>query len=159
MSDVLARIEQGCTVNETFSEAELPGAVDRSVSYSTFDLKQTLRADTEPPVSAVYADEPTGNLSLDLTDIDRPTFDNVDATGLKLQVFMLNNLSETTDVVVATGAVNGYDINDGDDLTVKPGQRVLLFYNDSSEDVSGTKKAIDITAGVAETYELLMLFG
>jgi len=159
MSDVIARLEQGCTVNETFTEDELPGAQDRSFTYSTFDLKVTLRDDTDPPVTIAYVDELTGNQTIDFTVIDRPVGDDLDATGLKLQVFLLNNLSETTDVVIADGAANPYSINGGDDITVKPGARVLMYFNDELADVAAGVKEVDITAGVAEDYEILMLFG
>ena len=159
MSEINAQLELKAQVTETFDETEMPGAVDRAVTYSDFGWKDRLNADSTPTAEMVHVAEGTGNASLDLTALARAFGGSLDATDKKLRMILVNNLSATTDLTIADGGANPYSINGTNDKVVKPGARYMEFFDDALADVSGTAKAIDITAGVAEDWELMMIFG
>lgn len=108
---------------------------------------------TTPPVtkSAMTAKTmSSGTATIDLTamanDSDGAT---VDFSGLKVCCLTLTNPSSNANAItIAEGASNGFELNSGGTawtVTLDPGDSVQFLLNESTPDVSGTKKTIDIT--------------
>lgn len=159
MSTVTAAVQLIASASELFSAAELPSAAGDTIRHNGFNTRTLLNATSTPPVSEVYAEQLTGPQSLDLTALVRTVRPNLNATGLKLGVLMVNNLSTTDDVVISDPVSNPYSINDGDDITIPPSSKALLLFSEQLADVAAGAKAVTITAAAGEDFQLLMLFG
>ena len=160
MSTISATQRFALSVVETFSEEEMPATGNRSFSNDQFNLTQKLNATSTPPGAKTWAEELTGDQSPDFTALARAFGAAVDASGLKLQMLLVNNLSESATLVVAKGSSNGYAINGAaGDFTVPPGGSVQYFFNDALTDVDGTHKTIDCTITAGQSYQLQLVFG
>jgi len=143
------------TILETLS---LDSAAEAQVSHNSFNITKTLNASSTPAATKVYAEECTGTENLDLTALDGTT-GAVDATGLKLQVLLVNNLSDSDDLEITDGTSDPYSLNDTDGIQVPPGASMLWYFADQLADVASGAKAIDFTPAAGESYQVLMVFG
>ena len=158
MSQITAQIEMKAQCTELFTELEMPGAIDRSVTYGTFGYKERLDASSVPVAEKLHNQDGTGPVNLDLTALVRDIGATQDMTGLSLQLMQINNTDDTL-LVISDGASNPYPINAGLDITVPPGAKLMFMFEEQLAAVSPTVKMLDITATAAKTWELLMLFG
>jgi len=149
----------GLTVVETATAAEVPSASDRTIIHDQYNSRKTLTADTTPPGTLHYSSEGTGTVTLDLTALVDTVFGTKDASGLKLQSLLLNNLSTTDNVDIGDALANPYAINAGNDIRVPPGGKLETYYADQLADVAAGAKGITITAAVGEDWQLQLVFG
>ena len=147
------------TVVETFPEADWPAVQDRVVSHDGYNTRRNLHAASTPPASQKYAATLTGPLTLDLTALADPVSGTLDGSGLKVQALKVNNLSTTDDLVIDDGAANPCSLNAGDPITLPPSGEALLYFADSLADVDATHCELDITAGAAEEFEIILVLG
>ena len=158
MSAITAQVEMKVQATELFTEVEMPGATDRSVTYSGFSYKERLKSDTVPVAEKLHNQSGVGPVNLDLTALVRDIGATQDMTGLALQVLQFNNTDDTL-LVISDGAANPYPVNAGLDITIEPGAKALFMFEEQLAAVSPTVKMLDITATAAKTWELLMIFG
>ena len=147
------------TVVETFPEADWPAVQDRVLTHDGYNTRHNLHAASTPPATLKYADTITGPKTLDLTALVDPVSGTVDGSGLKVQALKAVNLSETTALVIAKGASNGYELNGAAAITLPALGEVLLYFADGLADVAAGVKTIDITAGAAEEFEIMLILG
>jgi len=159
MPTINATQQFGLTVVESGTLVEVPSAGDRTVIHNQFGSVVRLNAASTPPGSMVYAAKGTGTVTLDLTALVSSVFGTKDASGLKLQSLLLNNLSTTDDVDIGDAVANPYPINNGADIRVPPGGKLETYYADQLADVAAGALGILITAGVAEEWELIIVLG
>jgi len=160
MSTISARVGASLTINESFSSAEMPLASSPSVRHAAANLSKSLGASTTPSATKCYNAAPTGSASLDLTSLTDTLGASLDLTGLKVLALIVANPSgNAADVVIADGSSNPYSLNGGDDLTIPPGATACLYFAEQLDDVGAAAKAIDITAGVGESYSLSLVAG
>jgi hypothetical protein len=159
MPTINATQQFGLTVVETGTAAEVPSAGDRTINHNQFNSRVRLNASSTPPGTMTYAAEGTGTVTLDLTALVCSVFGTKDATGLKLQSLLLNNLSTTDNVDIGDAGANPYVINNGNNIRVPPGGKLETYYADQLADVAAGAKGITITAGVAEDWQLVLVFG
>jgi hypothetical protein len=119
-------------------------------------------ADTDVPVTTAWSDDRTltaGADALNLTSLARAgDLAAVDATGLKLQGLKVAcPATNTGDVVLTTGATNGYTIGT---IRVTPGGHQLAWFADGLADVASGARTIDVTSSDADAaYKVLAVFG
>lgn len=159
MSTLNAAMRLTLDVLETFSADEYPLAAAPAMKINAANLSQTLNATSSPAATKMYAAELTGSQSLDLTALTDRTGAALDCSGLKLQALLVKNLSTTDAVVIADGASTPYSLNATADLTVPVGGTLGAYFADQLADVAAGAKDIDITAGVGEDYQVVMLLG
>ncbi len=151
--------QMGLTVVQEWTAAELPSGGDRSLTHNQFNNTRKLNIASTPPATKVYAKKLTGSQALDFTALTPDIGAVIDATGLKLQCLLLNNLSTSNTVDWADGGANPYSINTTDPILVQPGSALQLYFNDKLADVGGGAKAVAITATGGQSYELILVFG
>lgn len=140
---------------------------DSTVSQNGLNEEGTLTATTTPPVtlsSAYRVTQSSGAATIDLTAFRGLTAnESLNATGLKLQLMKLRNLSTNTHKISVTkGASNGYGLDSaGTSWTVvlDPGQSVLFFLDDAAPDVGNTAKTIDVSGTGSEILEVQLNLG
>jgi len=160
MSAITVTCTQYLTVVEEFTAAEMPSGGDRSLTHDVFNNHETRTSSSTPPVSKVYAKKLTGSQNLDFTALVPDVGDTIDATGLKLQYVMINNLSTANNVDWADGGANPYSINNTNPIRVPPGARLgPIYFADQLADVAAGAKAVAITAGAGQDYEVILVFG
>jgi hypothetical protein len=158
-STIDATITAALTVVEEFPAADWPAAQDRIVTHDGYNTRHNLHASSTPPASLKYAETLTGPLTLDLTALADPVSGTLDGTGLKVQALKVVNLSATDDLVVDDGAADPYSLNGGAPITLPPLGEALLYFADGLADVDATHKDLDITAGAAEEYQIMLVLG
>ena len=145
---------------ETFTVDEMPAAGNRTVTNNQFNSTVRLNAGSAPAATKAWSGKLAGNQTLDLTALARTVGETVDATGLKLQMLLLNNLSESASLMIAEGASNGYAINGASGVyIVPPGAKLQTYYADSLADVAAGVKTLDITITAGEQFEVQLVFG
>lgn len=166
MSTISATCRFFLTFLESFTAAEMPSSGNRAITNDQFNSTQKLSAATTPPAAKGWGDDLSGTQTLDLTALARTVGPTVDATGLKLQALLINNLSPTATLNVAKGAANGYAINGAaGDFTIPPGGSLQMFFNDGLADIDATHKTLDLTVTPAgsgtevEDFEAIFIFG
>ena len=166
MSTISATQRFGLSVMEAFSEAELPAAKNRTLVDDQFGSSVKLDADTTPPATKAWSAKLTSTQTLDLTALTRSVGATVNATGLRLQMLLLNNLSATATLMIDKGASNGYPINGAaEGLVVPPSGLAQLYFADGLADVAAGAKTLDLTVTPAgsgtevEDFEIQLVFG
>ena len=165
MSTITATVRFFASFVEKFSEAEVPSSNNRSFTNDLFNSNMNISPTTTPPASKAWADELIGNQTLDLTALTRLVGPTVDATGLKLQAILINNLDASDPLIVAAGVTNGYDLScdagssssAAGEKTVAPGGNYLEFFNDALADVAADAKTLEITA--PGDFQIMLIFG
>jgi len=147
------------TVVETFPEADWPAVQDRVLTHDGYNTRHNLHATSTPPATMKYADTLTGPLTLDLTALADPVSGTLDGSGLKVQALKVNNLSTTTALVIDVGASNPCSLNGGDPITLPALGEAIFYFADGLVDVDATHCELDITAGAAEDYEIMLILG
>ena len=158
MSTISATLRFYLSFVEQFSAAEMPASSGRSISNDQFGQAFKLAAGSTPPAAKGWAGQLTGNQTLDFTALARTIGPTVNATGLKLQAILVNNLDDANPLVIAKGAVNGYAFNAAaGNKTIVAGGSYQEFFNDGLADVDATHKTFDITA--TGDFQILLVFG
>lgn len=119
----------------------------------TLDAGDTINANSTVPATKVasYNDQAltAGALSIDLTSLTDPYGNSVDMSGLKVQRFFFQWDEDNTDTcTIVDGASNGYNLfgDASGQVTLNPGDSVLLIMTDQHADVAAGAKTIDISS-------------
>lgn len=149
-----------CEVIETLSLG-LDVASNPSITHQISGISGVLNASSTPPGSQVFSDRRTltaGADTLDLTALTNSIGAALDLTGLKVQLLLIKGATTNTgDIVVATGASNGYPGITG---TVPDGGYMLLFGNDGYADVAAADAEIDISSTDLDAiYDVIIVAG
>jgi hypothetical protein len=143
---------------ESFTAVELPELGEQKLTYDAFNKSVTLSPTTTPPATKSWAKKLTGSQTLDLTALTRTLGATVNATGLRLQSILVNNLSTTDNVVIAKGVSNGYAFNGAaGNKTIVAGGSFMEFFNDGLTDIDATHKTLDITA--VGDFQIILVCG
>lgn len=161
---VSVTLEQVLSVRETL-ETNVPAATNPVITHSKFNVESSLNADSAVPATNVIAIE--GNLTagadtIDLTNLAQSGGGSFDATGKRLQAFIIiNPATNTVQQSWVPGASDGYNLfgNASGRYDPMPGQSALFFGFDKLPEVSSSAKTIDITGDGTEVYKILMVFG
>jgi len=166
MSTISATQRFGLSVMETFTEAELPAAKNRTIVDDQFGSSVKLDAASTPPATKAWSAKGTSTQTIDLTVLDRSVGPSINASGLRLQMLLLNNLSATASLMIDKGASNGYPINGSSEgLVVPPSGSAQLYFADGLADVASGAKTLDVTVTPAgsgvevEDFEIQLVFG
>lgn len=160
MSTISATQRFSLSVAETFTEDEMPAAGSRTVINNQFNSTKKLNATSTPPGTKAWAAKFTGDQSIDLTALTRSVGPTVDASGLKLQMLLLNNLSESATLTIVEGAANGYAINGASGAYLLPPEaKIQSYFADALAEIDGTHKTLDITITAGQQYEIQLVFG
>jgi hypothetical protein len=166
MSTIAAAFRAVLEFAETFSTVELPAVGNRTITNNKFNAGVKLDATTTPPGAKGYAAKLAGTQTLDLTALARTSGGTIDATGLKLQAILVNNLSTTATLSISKGVSDGYAFNGASgNYVVPPEGTQLVFFNDALGDVGAGAKNLTFTVTPAgsgtevEDFELILIFG
>lgn len=130
------------------------------------ELQVRLNASSTPAISAQAGGEHTltsGTETLDLTAIANQAGANVDFSGLKVQLVVIETNAANTEVVVFdVGASNGYYLfgDANGQVALGAGEMHIGIHNESRPDVSGTAKTVDVSSSDADAkYTIVLLAG
>lgn len=159
---VSAKVTMQCKVIETLSDTSLASS-DNTVTHNSFGVQGTvIKSDTTPPATKVSAGVvalSAGAKSLDLTALTGTNGATVDATGLKLQVWMLKNLGANA-MTFSEGASNGYAaLGAAFSFILLQNQLAQFYLNDAAPDVAAGDKTIDVAGTGTQTFQNVMVFG
>jgi len=158
MSTISATLRFALSVLETFTEVEMPASKNRTITDDQFGSTVKLDAASTPAATKAWAAKLTGSQTIDLTNLARSVGPTVNATGLKLQMLLLQNLSTAGSLDVAVGATNGYAINgSGGHVIVPLGGSCQQYFADALADVDSTHKTLDVV--VTGDFQIQMVFG
>jgi hypothetical protein len=157
-----------CQVTVTESLKGLVGAANKTVTSDSLNPGPVSYSPTgTPPVKYFSAQEVTldggGAATIDLTALPG-TQDDIDATGLKLQVFRIRGRATNTGTAVniAPGATNGYALLGAGNDANYPAQATrpwLLEFDDELPDVGPTAKNIALLGTAADKFYVELLVG
>ena len=158
---VSARVGLQFNLATQYSAVESPGTGLMEVARQAFNKAWNLASGGTPPVNAaaVYGEELTSSQALDLTALVRSVEATLDVTGLKVQGFLLTNLSTVNTVVIADSGANAYLLNGGAAITVPPTGSVVVMAPEKLADVDATHKIITLTATAGQKFQLALIFG
>ncbi len=155
-----ARIQLLFNLLTEYTEAELPGIGASSIAHAAFNGQWNLDPTvTAQPVTYVYAEKLTSSQTLDLTALARTLEATINATGLKIQAILLNNLSTANTVLIDDNAANENQINAGADVTIQPESSLAMVFKDKLADVDATHKLVTFTATAGQSYEVALALG
>lgn len=159
---VIVTYRSDCSVIETLTGNIDSLGTDKEVTHNAFNETKTLNSGSTPPATKVAAfiqALDAGAATIDLTALIGTNSAPVDGTGLKVQVLKFKNLGANT-ISLTPGAVDGYDIFGSDfKVTLSQNQEVLLYGNDSTPDVGGTDKTLDLAGTTTQTCEIMIILG
>jgi len=162
---VSAKYHLELTATETLA-LSLDNAANPDIVHKIDSSFGTIDADSTVPATKVFSDQITlssGTSTLDLTGLSIATLDNVDMTGLKVQLFKVKAASTNSAVLtVADGATNGYSIfgDTSGQVSLDAGTEILVYVPDKLADVSSTVKTIDFTSSdVDAIYDVIIVAG
>jgi hypothetical protein len=158
MSAISAIIRFYTAFNEVFTAAEIPASSNRSVNNDQFNRTIKLSASSTPAATKGWAGVFTGNQTLDFSALARTVGPTVNATGLKLQAILVNNLDATNPMTIAKGAANGYAFNGAaGNKVITPNGSWQEYFAGGLAAIDGTHKTIDITA--TGDFQVILIFG
>lgn len=152
-----------CTIAETLATntGSAPAAT-RLVTHTDYNETATLNSGTTPPATTCASFLATlsgGVLTIDLRALTGTNGAVIDGNGLKVQIVRIKNLGANT-LTIIEGASNGHNLFTATDGTVvQPGGHILIYANDSGDDISGTTKTWDLTGTSAQTSEWTIVMG
>jgi hypothetical protein len=141
---------------------------DPTVEHDIGAVSGTMDATTTPAATKAWSDTvalAAGVASLDLTALARPSLPNVDLTGLKVQIVKIAcPAGNTTGIEIVTGATNGYNLfgatkATAEKVSILPGMKLEIFYDDELEDVDATHCEIDLSGTGTETVSIMLAAG
>jgi len=153
------------TTIETITE-NTPAATDANsqVTHNQFNVSETLTGTTDTPVSkCAYFEQAlsSGTATIDLTNLSGTNGGTIDGTGLKVQCFLATNKSTNENsITISKGASNGYGLG-GDSWShqLEVGQSILIYGNESADDISGSAKTIDLSGTGTEILQVGIVMG
>ncbi len=151
------------TVAETLANntgSSLPAS--RVVTHTEYNETANLNAASTPPVTQVAEFLLTlvsGAATIDLRALDGTNAAVVDGNGLKVQIVRIKNLGANPMTFKGGAATphNMFGTTDGQE--VFPGGHIMLFSNDSGDDIDATHKHWDVTGTAAQTAEITVIMG
>ena len=140
-------------------------------TYSAFNRDATIQSNAVSPAvpvtkRAFFEFAMTGGSgSLDLTSLshnDGDATETVDMTGLKVQFARFTAPTGNSGAItISDGASNGYEIfgDASGQVTISPGQSILLELAESADDVGASDKTIDLSGTGTDSVEYTILAG
>jgi hypothetical protein len=151
------------TVVETL-DTQVEGASNPDITHNAFNINGILTDQTASPVTHVLVDEAT--LSGTTQDYDLTAYTGTgggtkDATGLKVQGWIIKNLDDTNIITFQQGATNPYPIcgATSDIITIQPGGARMLMEFDKLPEVSSTVKTIRVTGTDTKQFQIIVVMG
>lgn len=138
-------------------------ASNNTVTLNGLSLTGQLTGDTQIPVSkqAVFEKALAAGVgTIDLTSLPGVS-GTVDGSGLKVQLLILRNKPGNANAItIKAGASNGYDIfGASGEITLAPGQAIILFGDDKSPDVAAGDRTIDLTGSLTQVLQVHVVLG
>lgn len=162
---VNAKYDFKLTVEETPALSE-DLADDPTIVQKMTGANGTLTASSTVPATKSWADQrqlSAGADSLDLTALVNSARDNIDMTGLKVQLLKIKAAAENANAIkFDVGSSNGYNIfgSATSEVSVPPGGMIMLYGADGLPDVAAGAKAIDISSSdVDAIYDIQIVAG
>jgi len=171
------------TATETITFTDIEGVPRTTINWADAkvlpDLKLNVAATpsasnpVEVASTAVWANTKTAtgtSDTIDLTALPRGAeIGALDLTGKKLQGFIfISDFANTADIVISTGAVNGYDIMNSatGEIALSPGGVAAVFFPENTTKVTGMPDVgaadaeIDLASSMtAFTYQVVLFAG
>lgn len=162
---VSAVVDMNVTVTETL-ETNVGGlsSTARSVTHNGYNSSRTINSGSAQPATKVASFEKDlsgGAATIDLTSITGTNGATVNLNGLKVQAFKVKAKSANANPITLTeGASNGYELLGASwTIILQPSQEVLVWGHDSTPDVSGTTKTIDMSGTDTQGVEIIVVAG
>lgn len=141
----------------------VPGASTPQLNNNGFnwDFAQ-FNGSTTPPMTRgstqLWTIGGGGTVDIDLTNFPSSQ-SNIDGTGKKLQLLVVNNIAAAS-INVAPGATNAYaPFGSGNDVDIGAGNKMAWTYNDNLPDISSTVKNIRIIGTAGHVVEVTIVIG
>lgn len=135
---------------------------NRRVTHAEFNESGTLNATSTPPVTTVanFVQALSGGAAtIDLTSLTGTNGASVDMSGLKVQMIRMKNLGANT-MSLTFGASNPYELLGADfKMTLNQNMWVSVYGNDSTPDVAGGAKEMDLAGTASQTCEFSITAG
>lgn len=156
------------TVAETIANnTGSAAAASRLVTHTNYNVSATLNSGSTPPATTVaefLLTLSSGAATIDLTALTGTNGASTSGSGLKVQIVRIKNLG-ANDMTFYEGATNGHNmfsIDSGSGVggqVVRPGGHIMLYANDSGDDISGTTKTWDVVGTGSQTAEVTIIMG
>jgi len=153
------------TVEETLTgNAPFAVSAKKKVTHDQFDTSATLNAGTTPPATTFAAFQQaltSGAATIDLTNVTGTNGATVNFTGLKLQLVKLRNpITNANTITIAKGASSGYALGGSAfSITLQPGEEWTYKGVDTSPDVGGSSKHLDLSGTAAQALDVYLVGG
>ena len=143
-------------------------AANATILHDKFNFQKSLTSTTTPPVTnASYFTQAlsAGAATIDLTALTEAGGGTLDATGLKVQVLLLNTRGKSNAgaITITKGFTNGYSLAGSTTgkvtLAGGDGEAVCFFFNDSQQDVSATVKTLDLSGTGTDSIDIGIVVG
>lgn len=161
---VSATIGMTLTVVETFT-ANVPfvSSTRNSITHSGLTESETLGAATSPTATVLAQGDfalTAGTGTLDLTALEG-TQGTVSLSGLKPRAIIVRaKAANANPITIDVGASNGYTgFGAAFNITLQPGQKVMIEDNGAGTAVSGTVKTLDLTGTSAQGIDYMIVGG
>lgn len=158
-------------VTETLESNVAFASADKALIHSLSDLLAgitgytSLSATTSPVASKVAAYEITlssGAATIDLTALPQAGGGTQSVNGLLARyIVLVNPVSNANNITIADGATNGYQLfgDASGQITLKPGQFIILYCAGNAQTVGGSNKTIDLTGTGTQVLRAMFVFG
>ena len=141
-------------------------AGDASFVHEIASTAGRLSSATTPAISAAFSDDiplSGGAFTLDLAALTRGSeLSALDMTGLKVQAFLIRAKAANGALITVTdGLTNGYLLfgDAAGQVTLDPGDAVMMLFNESLPDVGGSAKTIDFAGTGTDAFEIIIVAG
>ncbi len=159
------------SVVETLETNVAYASGDKAIQHTLADLLAgitayaSLNGSTSPPASKGAAWDVTlsaGAATIDLTALPQAGGGTQSMNGLLARYLVfVNPVSNANNITIADGATNGYLLfgDSSGQITLKPGQFVILYCAGNAQTVGGSAKNIDLTGTGSQVLRVMAVFG
>lgn len=135
-----------------------------SVIHNGYNTSATLNSGTTPPVTTpVYfeKDLSSGTATIDLTALTGTNGSTVTLNGLKVQIFkVIAKTGNANPITLTEGASNGYELmGSAWTIALKAGEEFTYKGTDTSPDVGGSTKTIDLSGTGSQGVKIAIIAG
>lgn len=154
------------TIVDAFTHGQDNVSGTPSIKSKLSGLSGTLTSSSTVPVTQKYVDSfdlVAGAATINMTALDQGNLPDVDASGLKPQLFIFHSESDNTDeITISDGAANGHDIfgDASGQVTLPIGGAIMFYGADGLDDIGASDLSIDFASSDLDaTVNVAMVFG
>lgn len=135
-----------------------------TIEHANWNQTLALDANTTVPITKTAIFQKAlvaGAVTVDLTALTGSNGAAVTLSGLKVQALYLKNPTTNANTIkVKVGAANGYQVAGAAwEVTLSPGQWMVLYGHDLTPDVGGAAKDLDLTGTGTQALDMAIVAG